>query len=103
MLGVRAGAIHRWAAGVQDALGVVAPPWPLVALAWSASSVALSQAALAEALLVGASVALPALGSMLQRALRRAGVAAIAATWLGAALAAALWAASGSALMPFAR
>ncbi|MDO9074392.1 MAG: hypothetical protein Q7U73_14115 [Rubrivivax sp.] len=91
LLAVRAGALRGWRAGAVAALGLIAPCWPLVVLAWSASAAPLAQVALAEAMLLAAGVALPLLGGGLRRALRRVELAEILGTAVGAALAATLW------------
>ena len=75
MLGVRAGALHGWRRGATAGLGLIAPSWPLVALAWSASATSLTQVALAELLLLAGSVALPLIGLFLRRSLRSAELA----------------------------
>jgi hypothetical protein len=90
-LGLRAGALQGWRGGSGAALALTAPAWPVVVLAWSASSASPAQAALAEAVLLAGSLALPLAGRGLQRLLPRAGFASVLATALGAALAAAVW------------
>lgn len=96
MLSVRVGALQGWRAGVETALGMVAPAWPVAALAWSATATPWPQLAMAECALLAACIALPWLGSTLRRALRRAELALIVATALGCAVAASLWVAHGS-------
>lgn len=91
LLGLRAGAMCGWRAGAARAMALIAPSWPLVVLAWSASTAALTQVAMAEGLLLVAGVALPMIGHGLLRVLRRADLAEAAATVLGVGLAAALW------------
>ena len=100
MLCVRAGALYGWRLGADAGLGLISPSWPVVALAWSASATSLTQVALAELLLLAGSAALPLLGLFLRRSLRRVELAVVAGSGVGAALAAALWAASGSGYMP---
>lgn len=100
LLCVRAGALYGWRSGATTGLGLVSPAWPLVALAWSASATPLLDVAPAELLLVAASAALPSIGVLLRRWLPRADLAVVAATGIGAALAAALWLASRSAYLP---
>ena len=94
VLGVRAGALYGWRRGVKAGLGLILPSWPLVALAWSASTISLMQIALVELLLLAGSAALPLIGLSLRRLLHNAELAVMAATGVGAALAAALWGAS---------
>lgn len=91
LLGVRFGASRGWQAGTAAGLGWVAPSWPVLLLAWSASAAPLLQVALAELALLAASLALPLIGLGLRRALRQAEFADLAATTVGAALAALLW------------
>jgi hypothetical protein len=97
---VRAGARYGWRLGAKAGLGLISPSWPVVALAWSASATSLAQVVLAELLLLTASAVLPWLGLFLRRSLRRVELAVVAGTGAGTALAAALWAASGSPYLP---
>jgi hypothetical protein len=94
VLSVRAGALYGWRPGATAGLGLIAPSWPLVALAWSASTISLMQIALVEPLLLAGSAVLPLIGLSLRRLLHNAELAVMAATGVGAALAAALWRAS---------
>jgi len=91
LLSLRAGVLRGWRAGAAQALGLIAPSWPLVVLAWSASTAALTQVALAEGLLLAAAITLPLVGHGLRRLLRPADLAEALATMLGVGLAAALW------------
>ena len=91
LLSLRAGALHGWRSGTTQALGLIAPSWPLLVLAWSASTVSLAQLALAEGLLLVAAVVLPLVGHGVGRVLRQMELAEATATALGTALAAALW------------
>ncbi len=100
MLCVRAGALYGWRRGASAGLGLISPSWPVAALAWSASATSFAQVALAELLLLAGTAALALLGLFLRRSLRRVELAGVAGTGVGAALAAALWAASGSAYLP---
>jgi hypothetical protein len=77
------------------ALGLAVPAWPVVVLAWSASTTPVLSVALAEGALLAASAALPWAGQQLRHFLRQADVAQVAATGLGLALAAGLWVARG--------
>lgn len=78
-------------AAAADALAIAAPAWPLVALAASAATLGAPQVLGVEALLLAACAALPLLGAGLRRALPQAPQADLAAVFIGAALAAALW------------
>lgn len=91
LLGVRVGALRGWRAGVAAAPGLIAPAWPVLVLAWSASTAPLTPVLLGEALLWVAAFALPLLGQGLRRALRQAEPALATATLVGVALAASLW------------
>jgi len=95
LLSVRASAMHGWLAGVTAAFALVAPAWPLVALTFSASTVALAQVAGAECLLLAGCLALPLLGWSLRGALRKAELAELMATVAAAMLAASWWFALG--------
>lgn len=91
VLALRVGALRGWAAGAVVSLAIVAPSWPVVVMAWSASTASLAQSALAELLLVAAATALPLVGLGLRRVLPRAGLLEPIATGIGVALAAAVW------------
>ena len=52
MVGVRIGALRGWRDGAAASIAVVAPSWPVVAMAWSASAAPLTQTILAESFLV---------------------------------------------------
>ncbi len=93
LLGLRAGALHGWRGGGAAALGLAAPAWPVVALAWSASAAPLASVLLAESILLAAGAMVAYLGSVLRRVLRHAERAEVVATSLGIVLAACLWAA----------
>jgi hypothetical protein len=96
ILGVRVGASCGWRAGVAAAMLLVAPSWPVLALAWSASAAPWTQLALTELLLLSACVALPLLGHGLSRALRQAELVEVIGTGVGAALAASVWLTRGA-------
>ena len=100
LLSLRAGALHSWRGGAAQTLGLIAPSWPLVVLAWSASTVTLTQVALAECLLLAAGAALPGVGHGLRRVLVRIELAEATATLLGVGLVAALWYLRGAWSMP---
>jgi len=95
MLSVRAGALHGWRPGMAAGLGLIAPSWPVVMLAWSASSASVTRVALAESLLLAGSAALPLLGRGLRHVLRNAELAVVAGTGVGIALAASVWVTRG--------
>jgi hypothetical protein len=88
---VRVGGLSGLRAGIAAALALIAPAWPLVLLAWSASAVGLSRVILAECMLVAVSTALPLIGVGLRRWLRSAELAVLAGTGVGAALAVSAW------------
>ncbi len=100
MQGLRIGALRGWRVGGVAALALVAPAWPVVALAWSASNAPWTRVALGEALLVLACPVLALSGQGLQRVLRRADLAEVLATVLAAALATALWLTRGAWALP---
>jgi hypothetical protein len=91
LLSVRVAALHGWWAGAGAGLALVAPAWPVMVLAWSASTVPLVPVVLAEWLLLVACGALPLLGLGLRRLLRQAPLAEAAATLVGVVLVAVLW------------
>lgn len=96
IVSVRVGALRGWRSSVTAGMGLIAPSWPLVALAWSASTMSVTRAALPELLLLAGSVALPLIGLALRRWLQRAELAAVTGTAVGAVLAASVWATRGS-------
>lgn len=91
MLCVRLGAVRGWRPGVIAGLGLIAPSWPLVALAWSASTAPLKHLVLAEFLLLAGCAALPLIGLGLCRSLRQAELAVIVGTGAATAFAASMW------------
>ena len=91
VLSLRMGALRGWHAGMVAAMCLIAPAWPLVVLAWSASAVHLTQLAQAEAVLLAAAFALPFIGQALRRALRQTELAETIGTTVGATLAASVW------------
>jgi hypothetical protein len=95
VLGVRVGALRGGRAGAASALGIVAPSWPVVVLAWSASTVSLSQLVLSEGLLLAAAIALPLVAQRLRRFLTRADLVEPIASGLAVVLASAIWLAHG--------
>lgn len=100
VLSVRVAALRGWGPGAAAALGLVAPSWPLVVLAWSASTATLVQVVLAEALLLAAGLTLPLIGQGLRRTLRRADLAEATGTAVGSALAATVWLTRGLWTLP---
>lgn len=90
-LGVRIGALFGWRAGAASSLAIVAPSWPVVAMAWSASAVSPAPLMLAEGFLVVEALVLPLVGPALRRALPRPELAAPVASAIGVVLAAAIW------------
>jgi len=84
VLGLRLGAVFGGRVGSLAGLGLLAPAWPVVVLAWSASTAAM------EAGLLAGAAALALVGAGLRRALRPA-TAELLATALGTLLVAALW------------
>jgi hypothetical protein len=91
LLSVRMSAARGWRPAVATGLGLVAPSWPVVLLAWSASTVPLAGVVLGEVVLLTGSLALPVIGAGLRRALRNVELAVPAGTALGVALSAAVW------------
>lgn len=91
VFGVRIGALRGWRAGAVSSLAVVAPSWPVVVLAWSASTVPLVQSALAEGFVLAEAMVMPLVGQGLRRVLPRSELAEPIASAVGVALAAALW------------
>ena len=92
VLGLRVGALRGWRHGAVTSLALIAAPWPLVLVAWSASSVPLARLAWSEAALIAGCVALPAAGYALRRLFTRTESAVVTNTTLGVAIAAAVWA-----------
>ena len=92
VLSSRIGALHGWRAAVATNLASIAPSWPLIMLAWSASAASAATVVLAEALLVTSGIALPLIGVALRRLLRDAQRAEIVGTTLGVIFAALVWA-----------
>jgi hypothetical protein len=91
VLGARIGALRGWRQGAASSLAIVAPSWPVVVMAWSASTVPLAQAILAEVFLLAEAMLLPLVGQGLRRVLPRSELAVAIASAIGVALAAALW------------
>lgn len=91
ILCLSAGALRGWRQGVAEALALIAPSWPLLALAGSASTVPWTQVALAEFGLLAAGMMLPLTGIGLRRGLRHVELAETVARAAGTALATALW------------
>lgn len=85
VLGMRVGALAGWRTGTGVGLCLIAPSWPIVLLAASASTAPLSRVLLGEVSLLIASVLAPLLGAGLRHALGRAEPALVAATAAGIA------------------
>jgi len=98
---LRVGAGSGWRSGASAALGLAAPAWPVVMLAWSASAVPLLHVMAAESALLVAGGALSWLGHGLRRVLPQGEIAVVLATGCGVVLAAALWFARGAGMLPF--
>ena len=96
LLCMRVSALRGWRPGAAAGLVLIAPSWPLVVLAWSASTVSLMHAALTELLLLTGCLALPFVGVGLRRALRQAELADVVGTAVGTVLAASAWLSRGS-------
>jgi hypothetical protein len=93
--GPRVAALQGWQAGVANGLGLVSPAWPVVVLAWSASTLPVAAVAGSELLLLLGVAALALPGWALRRAALRPALVEPAATLLAVAAAGALWAARG--------
>ncbi|MEP7182737.1 MAG: hypothetical protein ABI886_11150 [Betaproteobacteria bacterium] len=100
IVGVRVGALRGFRPGVTAGLGLIAPSWPVVVLAWSAGTSLATHVALTEVLLLAISVALPMVGLGLQRLLRNAELAVVTGTVLGTALVALAWVTRGFWYLP---
>ena len=99
LLSSRIGALRGWRPAVTANLALIAPSWPLLLLAWSASTATVTAVVLGEALLVASATALPIVGAVLRRSLRDARCAELVGTTLGVILAALLWASDLTSLM----
>lgn len=91
MLCVRVSALRGWRPGSALAVALIVPSWPMVVLAWSASTTAWPLVALAELVLLAGGMALPLIGLGVRRMLSQPQLAEAAGTTLGAALTATLW------------
>jgi len=91
VLALRVGALRGWRGGASASLAMVAPSWPVVALAWSASAVAIGHALVFEGFLLVEALVLPLLGRVLRRVVPRSDLAEPIASALGVVLAVALW------------
>lgn len=91
LLCVRVGAARGWRPGMTAGLGLVAPSWPVVAFAWSASTASLAHVVLAEFVLLAGCAALPLVGAGLRHLLRQAQLALVIGTGVGTAMAASMW------------
>ncbi len=95
LVSVRIGALRGWRPGATAGLGLIAPAWPVVILAWSASTRSAIHVMLAEVLLLVGSAVLPMVGMGVRRLLRKAELAVVTSTLLGTALVALAWATRG--------
>lgn len=95
VVGLRMAVLGGFGDGARTALPTLLAAWPLVALAWLASTVSLMHALATEAALVAYALLLAALGHGLGRVLRAGRWPAAAATLLGVALAGGVWLLSG--------
>ena len=95
IVGLRAGATAGFGAGARTALPVVLAAWPLVAMAWLASTASLGDALTVEAVLLAYAMFVALLGHGLGRATRSGRWTAPLATMLGVALAGGTWLLSG--------
>ena len=91
VLGVRTGARREWRPAAAASLGLIVPAWPVILLAWSASTVPVTPIVLTEVLLLAGCCGLPMIGRRLRRWLRSADLAVAAGTVTGVALAAGIW------------
>jgi hypothetical protein len=91
----RVAAVGGARAGAQATLGLVAPAWPLVTLAWSGSALPLLQTGAMEVSLLALGAALSLAGHGIGRFFKNAGHAVLVASVLGAALAVCMWFALG--------
>ncbi len=87
----RLGALYGAVGGAGIAAVMLAPAWPAVVLAWSASLLPVWQVALAELALLLAAALLPALGQGLGRMLPSREASDLASVTAGALVAALLW------------
>ena len=95
VLTLRTAALRGARSAMSMGVGLIAPSWPVVLLAWSASTVAFSNVLAAEALLVAECVAVALIGAALRRLFSNAELALVAGSALGILIAAAIWAAPG--------
>jgi hypothetical protein len=91
LLTPRVAALRGWPSGAVTTLGLVAPAWPLLVLAASASTVPWLHLALSESLLLLAGGLLSVAGLGLRQLLPRLDAAEMGGTALGVLLLAALW------------
>ena len=95
VVGLRMAALGGFGDGSRTALPVVVAAWPLVALAWLASTASLGDALTVEAVLLAHAMFVALLGHGLGRALRRGRWTVPLATILGIALAGGAWLLAG--------
>ncbi len=90
-IALRLGALRGWGPAAANCASLVAAPWPLLLLAWSASMVPLQEAVIREVILLAAGMILPLLGYALSVVLRSAQAAVVVGTSIGTLLAASVW------------
>jgi hypothetical protein len=90
-ISLRIGTLRGWRPGAAEALGLITPMWPLVALMWTATMASWAHVAVAELALLAAGLVLPLIGQGLRHVLRRVEFADMMAMLLGATLTSALW------------
>jgi hypothetical protein len=95
IVGLRMAALGGFGDGARTALPVVVAAWPLVALAWLASTASLGYALTVEAVLLAYAMFVALLGHGLGRITRRGRWTMPLATILGIALASGAWLLSG--------
>jgi hypothetical protein len=95
IVGLRMAALGGFGDGARTALPVVVAAWPLVALAWLASTASLGYALTVEAVLLAYAMFVALLGHGLGRITRRGRWTMPLATILGIALAGGAWLLSG--------
>lgn len=100
LLSLRVGALHGWRPGAMAAMVLIAPSWPLMVAAWSASTMPFAQVMLTEMVLLAAGFVLPLVGLGLLKLLREAERAELVATAVGALMAASVWLTRGLWTLP---
>jgi hypothetical protein len=91
LLAPRAAAVGGYMAGLRACIPVVSAAWPVVALAWAASSDSAARTIATEAALLAGAAAAPLVGRALARALKQGPAMEALAMATGALLASAVW------------